>query len=206
MERADVEQLSLLTDQKRCYKCGELKALEDFNRNSKAPDGRRPDCRSCHRASVRAYAQEHREERLAYCRHYYLANREERLERQREYGVAHAEQRRAYVAVRQAAPEYREARRVYEKQYWDERRDEARAKGHRWRARQKAATVSPITDAARSEKWIYWNGCCWICGGPADSWDHVKPLSKGGPHVLSNLRPACRSCNSRKKDTWPFSI
>ncbi len=33
----------------------------------------------------------------------------------------------------------------------------------------------------------------------------VKPLAKGGSHWASNLRPACRSCNSRKGDRWPFT-
>ena len=43
---------------------------------------------------------------------------------------------------------------------------------------------------------------CWLCGSDANSMDHVKPLSKGGWHCLSNLRPACLSCNSRKRDRW----
>lgn len=45
---------------------------------------------------------------------------------------------------------------------------------------------------------------CWMCGNPADTVDHVKPLAKGGAHMLCNLRPACRSCNSSKNDRWPF--
>ena len=49
---------------------------------------------------------------------------------------------------------------------------------------------------------------CYICGIPfaevAVHLDHVKPLAKGGPHLLSNLRPACELCNLRKADRWPF--
>lgn len=40
---------------------------------------------------------------------------------------------------------------------------------------------------------------CHICGRPgADSADHLIPRSQGGPDTLANLRPAHRSCNSRR--------
>lgn len=49
---------------------------------------------------------------------------------------------------------------------------------------------------------------CWICGADISEEmhvDHVKPLSKGGPHMLSNLRPACPECNIRKGAQWPLA-
>jgi 5-methylcytosine-specific restriction endonuclease McrA len=36
---------------------------------------------------------------------------------------------------------------------------------------------------------------CALCGGYADTVDHVRPLALGGTDVPSNLRPLCRSCN-----------
>lgn len=45
---------------------------------------------------------------------------------------------------------------------------------------------------------------CWMCGGPFEHMDHTKPLSKGGPHSLSNIRPSCAHCNLSKHDTWPL--
>lgn len=44
---------------------------------------------------------------------------------------------------------------------------------------------------------------CVSCGIIADSIDHVVPISKGGTNDIENLRPMCRSCNSRKKDRQP---
>ena len=48
---------------------------------------------------------------------------------------------------------------------------------------------------------------CWICNVELTEvcWDHVQPLSKGGAHALNNLKPSCRSCNSRKSASWPFT-
>lgn len=44
---------------------------------------------------------------------------------------------------------------------------------------------------------------CAYCGdkpeGQLDP-DHVVPLSKGGPNTVTNLLPACRPCNSDKRD------
>lgn len=48
----------------------------------------------------------------------------------------------------------------------------------------------------------YFGNRCWICGEPATCLDHVKPLKRGGTNWPANLRPACRSCNSRKQARW----
>lgn len=46
------------------------------------------------------------------------------------------------------------------------------------------------------------NYCCAYCGTKPDSLDpdHVIPVSRGGSNTTSNLLPACRPCNSHKRD------
>jgi len=41
---------------------------------------------------------------------------------------------------------------------------------------------------------------CVYCGKQHErlSMDHVVPISRGGKHVIGNVVPACRSCNSKK--------
>ena len=52
------------------------------------------------------------------------------------------------------------------------------------------------------------SGICYYCGkevGPkALTMDHVLPLVHGGLSIKSNLVPACKECNTSKKDAMPF--
>lgn len=73
----------------------------------------------------------------------------------------------------------------------------------RRRAKERAATIVDFTPEQLAERLSMFLGC-WMCGEPADCIDHVKPLARGGPHILANLRPACRPCNGRKAARWPF--
>ncbi|MEX0158212.1 MULTISPECIES: HNH endonuclease [unclassified Microbacterium] len=45
---------------------------------------------------------------------------------------------------------------------------------------------------------------CWLklpgCKGVATTKDHIIPADHGGPDTLENLRPACKSCNSKRQD------
>lgn len=78
------------------------------------------------------------------------------------------------------------------------------------RSRRRALLAGAVVEGAQfsaerlAERMSFYGNRCWMCGGPFEHVDHVKPISKGGLHILANLRPACRSCNARKKDRWPF--
>ena len=75
----------------------------------------------------------------------------------------------------------------------------------RRRAKLRSVTVVDFTGEQLLARLSMFSGC-WICGGAADCVDHVKPLAKGGAHMLSNLRPACRACNGGKAARWPFAL
>lgn len=65
--------------------------------------------------------------------------------------------------------------------------------GNRFRRRN-----APLTEEALA--WIesLVDPLCTYCGEPADTLDHIIPISKGGTSARDNLTPACRSCNRRK--------
>lgn len=52
----------------------------------------------------------------------------------------------------------------------------------------------------------HWTGLCGICGCPVSletfTIDHIKPLSRGGPHLFENLQPAHIDCNIKKGDRY----
>lgn len=45
---------------------------------------------------------------------------------------------------------------------------------------------------------------CAYCVRPARTLDHFIPVSRGGRTEPGNLVPACKSCNSKKKDADPM--
>ncbi|MFQ4150310.1 HNH endonuclease [Arthrobacter sp. LAPM80] len=51
---------------------------------------------------------------------------------------------------------------------------------------------------------------CVYCDGKFDhlQMDHIVPLSRGGPHRLENVAPACSDCNASKHastlEEWRF--
>lgn len=111
---------------------------------------------------------------------------------------------RAKAARHRAKPEVAES--IRQKRLSTEGRAAARIYKQAYEARKKNATVMKVTAGGLRAKLAMHGWACWICGGSWVAWDHVKPLNKGGSHALSNLRPACTSCNASKRDTWPFPI
>lgn len=70
----------------------------------------------------------------------------------------------------------------------------------------KAQTI-PFTVEQLEARLAFYGWKCWMCKtAPFEHLDHVKPISKGGSHMLSNLRPACGFCNMSKKDKWPLEV
>jgi 5-methylcytosine-specific restriction endonuclease McrA len=81
-------------------------------------------------------------------------------------------------------------------------RDPAAAKAAQHRRRALFAQVeNTLTAAQWREILVRFDNCCAYCGRAGRmTLDHVVPLSKGGGHTAANVVPACRSCNSSKRD------
>jgi 5-methylcytosine-specific restriction endonuclease McrA len=173
--------------------------------------------RKANREKLAEYERSRRDSRQPHSRDYIARYNEVNRERHREY------QREHYIRNRENKAEYA-------RKYYAENRDACRERNRKWtaenpenirtRARRHSATrralklataVVPFTAEQVAQRMSYYGNRCYIrmdgvCTGAFDDVDHVKPLSKGGAHMLSNLRPACEPCNSRKHNRWPFPL
>lgn len=176
-------------------KCAAQRGYHDRNRDVRnaAVRSRRSADPVPHRLSSQRWKRENREAASASAKRYYEENREAVLLRVSDYYHRHPDRVRASSDAAEAKrPEfYKELARAY---------------ASRRRAALRSVLVLPFTVEQLSARMQYYGSRCWMCGVDADTVDHVKPLAAGGPHILANLRPACRSCNSRKADCWPFEV
>lgn len=125
-------------------------------------------------------------------------------ERHARYSKARAEQRAAISRARyeRKNPDARPYSKRGEPRTPEQKRQAAAENARRRYARQIEATSVPFTVADIQARLAFWGNRCWMCGDAATCVDHVKPLFRGGPHLLANLRPACKPCNSKKQSQW----
>lgn len=199
-----------MTSMKHCPKCGrDLPAdTVHFPPSKQRPDGLFGWCRDCKRGGDRQSHADHRETRTRKMRERYQANPEPQRARSREQARANPEANRARATAWNKAN--RDRRRAIVRAH-DARvyATNPEIKRERWRARnaliRKGVNGGQISVELLAGKLDYYGGMCrWCRFRPATDWDHVKPLSKGGAHILANLTPACGPCNGAKHNLWPL--
>lgn len=131
-----------------------------------------------------------------YNRRYYFNDIAAQRERSRQWAIDNPDKRAARQALR--APE--DLRAMARRWYWNNR-IRALARAHNTRAA-RLGLAGFVTAEQLLGRLAMFGGNCYMCGSSADGFDHVKPLSAGGPHLAANMRPACTSCNSRKGSEW----
>lgn len=131
-------------------------------------------------------------------------------------------------------PEERDKRLLFLKEYREANREYYRQKSSEWNRKNPERAVRAVI-RRRAQKRnngyeIYttqqvldlYGTNCYICTTPIDietsrkvgshGWklslqiDHVIPISKGGPDILDNVRPAHAICNMEKRDKMPEEL
>lgn len=138
------------------------------------------------------------EKRRAYGREWMKRNAEKAREAMRRWRAAHPAEHAADTRADYA--KHRDQRLAQSAMYHREHPEVGRARSQNRRARELAAHGS-----FTPTEWLglveFWGGRCAYCGeqGPLEV-DHRTPLSRGGTNLISNILPACRRCNAKKRN------
>lgn len=128
---------------------------------------------------------------------YRLTTPEKERAAQATYYAANVEKKRVANAAYRAANADREKARkvIYRKANPDK---DARYRLTRY------GVLPELTGAQWQEILQNYGGCCVYCGlGGKMTKEHVIPISRGGSDNASNVVPACKPCNSSKRDKTP---
>jgi 5-methylcytosine-specific restriction endonuclease McrA len=206
---------------KRCTRCREEKPLSDFPSDKSRKDGLANKCRPCCYEQWKSWRERNLEHSKTYQRNYRSAN----PEKVKEWAGRHkkpdpskaAEWTRKWAAknverVRAKQAEYREVTKQRRADYSRRRRlanpEYDRQNAARYKARKRGNTVEKVDYKAIAER----DGdVCHLCASPIDpnagkfaplsrTFDHVIPLSRGGPHSMANVKVAHWVCNTRKNN------
>lgn len=177
---------------KICPRCKHELPLDAFAQDRSRADGRQCWCRSCRklirpsRAAEAARQRRYRQDPTARARHQEGCRRAR--EKNRDAYNAQMRQKRldtpgyAYAAL---------------KKWRSKNPDKVLALNNNRRARELAAAGSFTAEEWASKCAEYHNKCAYCRQATKLTVQHVIPLSRNGPNDISNIVPACQSCNSK---------
>lgn len=167
---------------KKCGKCGEVKARSEFRKNKGTKDGLKGQCKACSREYDAKYRVENAESLKAKS----LKYRGMYVEAKRDWRKANTDKMRTYSAKWHAANP-----------------DKARSKRFRRRARLANATGDHTAEQLKARFDYHGNKCVYCDSTENLHADHQIPLSRGGTNFASNMVPACATCNKSKGSKTP---
>jgi hypothetical protein len=171
-------------DHRICTGCKQDLAITHFPPKGGKRQGARPRCFACHRADNAAYRVSHREEIRAASRAYYAAN-------------PTACNARTLAAIAANPERYKANNRAWKAA----NKDAVNASTNKRRARIKG-NGGQWTAAEWQAIKVAQDFHCLMCGRREPDiklcFDHIVPVSLGGPNTAVNGQGLCRSCNSKK--------
>jgi 5-methylcytosine-specific restriction endonuclease McrA len=104
----------------------------------------------------------------------------------------------------------REARRRVLSKYFKTDKGKIVNKRRKHTRRAKLKDAGTYTNEEWKDRLLEYNHCCAYCYKPFPveelTIDHMIPLSRGGTNTIDNIVPACKPCNSRKKNKTPLEM
>lgn len=166
---------------KQCSKCNEQKPLTEYHRDKYSKDGYVQRCKSCIQKKTKQWLEINRERNKETCRNRYKENPEPYKARSNNWAKAN--------------PEWKaQTNRIYQINNPHIYRDTKQ------RRKIRKAQNGEYTITAKELQKLY-SSPCFYCGSKTNiQADHVIPIARGGVHGISNLVPACQSCNASKRE------
>ena len=170
-----------MNEYKTCSLCKQVKPTTDFGKHKSSKDGLYSQCLPCHRQHRAAYRQRNVESIKKQQADNYRRNREKRIAYVKEQKKLKPEKSREYNA--------NSKKRNHIKIAADSRRRRAKLK------------ANGIFKISKKELAKLLAKPCFYCGTKERiTIDHVIAIARGGTDSIGNLVPACKSCNSQKRD------
>ena len=201
-----MENENMQETRKKCCICQEVKLLTSFTIDKKKKDSHGSRCVACNKAYLATYYRNHAKEITNKTIQWQQNNPQKVNAKNRAWRKAHPGYGK-YMKDRWIAnnPEKilnQSRREAPRRKIWKQANpDKVRASNQRHKANKLGAAINDFTAAQWCEMQVAFDHRCAYCGKRAKghlTQDHLTPLSKGGNHTLSNIVPACRSCNSKK--------
>lgn len=166
---------------KTCSRCAQTKPITEFGIHKKTKDGFYSQCLICRRLARTAYRLRCAENIKIQQRTNYEANRDKRIAYADKRIKDNPERHAFYMAISKKRNHVKIA-----------------ADSRRRRARMLSNGIYLIT---KKEVAKLLASSCFYCGSKERmTIDHVIAIARGGTDSIGNIVPACKSCNSRKRE------
>ncbi len=170
-------------NKKICTDCKFLLVYTQYSKNPKNKDGYLHQCKSCVYKKTKIRLSKNKELIKKQRREIYHRNRDKNIQDAIRWGRIN-----------------KEKRDIAKKKWRDKNKELTNHLTKNYIYRKKHAKGSHTLEEY-NEKVERFGGLCVYCNkNKGDTKDHIIPLSKGGTNFIDNIVPACRSCNSSKRD------
>lgn len=184
---------------KHCKSCGLDLPLDMFNKNKRNRDGLQFYCKECTSMQGKDYYKRNKASVNQKHRNHYYKNKEKRNEQIAKWSRENRDKRRD---IDKRSYQKNREKRIEKSMQWIRNNLERHAERNQIRR----AKIRDLDATFTSEEWIecknHFANCCAYCGDSVEKLEqeHFISIENGGPYTKENMLPACKSCNSSKRD------
>lgn len=194
------EQVNLLL--KHCYKCKQVKPIDEFGSDTSRYDKKCPVCKPCVRKISADYRLNNKEKRKAAVDKYRAANREKCNEATKKSNQKNPDTQRNWVNKNRL--KVQQIKRDWAARHPEQNREIKTSNKAKRRGASGKFTAQQIKDLLIKQK--YKCACCKISISTKFHRDHIIPIVLGGNNEITNIQLLCKYCNLSKSGKHPVDF